>query len=255
MLAKLHKNESLNPPNFFRHMITSQKVSITPRILPALLGTFVLAVLGLGNVTHGASVRFLPMSEEIAARKIGLQDGKALTMLADLNVRKRSKAYTCKIGAKPLTLVALDRQRPNGLPAGVEISVAPEMKSPLVLIVASADAPSGMRTIVIEDGTNDFPWGSLRFVNTTEKPYIIRYDKETKAIPGEPKAVDVIPGGEARNMGVQLFSEAEPDAILYSAVWEHDPNLRKLIFILSQADAAHKELKLEVIPQDRRAKD
>ncbi len=40
--------------------------------------------------------------------------------------------------------------------------------------------------------------------------------------------------------------------ILYSAVWEHDPNLRRLIFIVSQADPAVKELKFEIIPQDKR---
>lgn len=236
-------------------MIASHQPSTTPRILPVLLTAAVVAVLGFCNVMLAASVKFLPLSDELAERKIGLQDGKALTPLADLNVRKRSKAYTCKTGKKPITLVALDRQRPNGKPSGVEIVLPPEMKSPLVLILASATDPSGMRAIVIEDGSIDFPWGALRFINTTEKPLMIRYDKETKAVPEPLKPVDVIPGGEARNIGIQLFSEAEPTTILYSAVWEHDPNLRKLVFILPQADPAQKELKLEIIPQDKRVKD
>lgn len=236
-------------------MIASHQTSTSPRVRPVLLVAAVVAVVGFCDVMHAASVKFLPLSDELAERKIGLQDGKAVTPLADLNVRKRSKAYTCKTGKKPLSLLALDRERPNGKPAGVEIVLPPEMKSPLVLILASATDPSGMRAIVIEDGSNDFQWGSLRFVNTTEKPLMIRYDKETKAIPEPLKPVDVIPGGEARNIGVQLFSETEPATILYSAVWEHDPNLRKLIFILPQADPAQKELKLEIIPQDKRVKD
>lgn len=221
----------------------------------ALITTVIVTILGFSSAMHAASVRFLPLGDDVAERKIGLQDDKSLTPLEDLSVRKRSKAYTCKAGKKPISLVALDRQRPNGQPLGVEVTIAPEMKSPLVLILASEDAPSGMRVMVIEDGSADFPWGSLRFINTTEKPYMIRCEKETKAIPGELKAVDINPGGEERNMGVELFSEAEPDVILYSAVWEHDPNLRKLIFISPQADPAQKELKLEVIPQDKRAKE
>ena len=62
------------------------------------------------------------------------------------------------------------------------------------------------------------------------------------------------PGGEARNIGVQVFSPTSPDTILYSAVWETDPNLRKLIFIVPAANPASKELTLEVIPQDKRVK-
>lgn len=236
-------------------MTTSRLTTAVSRGLPVLLTTAVAAVLGFAQTSHADAIRFLPLSEEIADRKIGLQEGKVLTPLGDLNARKRSKAYPCKFGQKPLSLVALDRERPNGKPAGVAILLPPEMKSPLVLILASADDPSGMRVMVMEDGSAAFPWGSLRFVNTTGKPFMIRYEKETKAIPEPLKPIDILPGGEARNIGIQLFSEADPKTILYSAVWEHDPNLRKLIFILPQADAAQKELKLEVIPQDRRVKD
>lgn len=237
-------------------MITHDAANIltAPRTRFALLASALVMVVGFSEVMHAASIRFLPVGDEVAERKIGLQDGKKLIPLEDLSVRKRSKAYTCKIDKKPIVLVALDRQRPNGQPSGVDVTIAPEMKSPLVLILASADAPSGMRVMVLEDGNTDFPWGSLRFINTTEKPFMIRCENETKPLPGELKPIDINPGGEERNLGVQLFTEAEPDALLYSAVWEHDPNLRKLIFIAPQADPAQKELKLEVIPQDKRAK-
>lgn len=63
------------------------------RGLPVLLTTAVAAVLGFGQTSRADSIRFLPLGEEIADRKIGLQDGKALTPLGDLNPRKRSKAY------------------------------------------------------------------------------------------------------------------------------------------------------------------
>ena len=235
-------------------MKTSHQTHAAPRgfrIFPAALA---LAVFALCNVAQAASIRFLAMNEEVAARKIGIQNGKRLTELKDLNPKKRSKAYSCTTGDKPPMLVALDRERPNGKPAGVEIILAADIKSPLVVILAEPDSPAGMRVIVIEDGEAGFPWGSLRFVNTADKPLMIRCEKETKAIPASFATIDIALGGEARNIGLQVFSETLPDAVLFSAVWEHDPNLRKLIFIVPAADPASKELTLEIIPQDKRAK-
>lgn len=233
-------------------MKASRQSATASRFFKSVLITGVFAA-GVG-FCHAGDIRFLPLTEEISERKIGLQGDKSVTPLADLNARKRSKAYTFKSGKKAITLLALDRERPNGNPAGVEIMIAPEMKSPLVLILADTEGPTGIRAIVVEDGSEGFPWGALRFVNTTGKPFMVRCEEEAKAIPGELEPCDIIPGGEARNIGIQLYSEDKPDTILYSAVWEHEPNLRKLIFIVPQADPAQQELKLEIIPQDKRAK-
>ncbi len=232
---------------FYQTHVTRRLVSIVPAAVA-------LAVFGLSNVAEAVSVRFLPMNEEVAGRKIGIQDSKRLTELADLNPKKRSKAYSCATGSAPPTLVALDRERPNGKPASVEITLAADLKSPLVLIFADSASPSGMRAIVVDDSDAGFPWGSLRFVNTSDKPLMIRCEKEIKAIPELFRTIDIAPGGEARNIGVQLFSEAAQEVVLYSAVWEHDPNLRKLIFIVPAANPASKEFTLEIIPQDKRAK-
>lgn len=219
--------------------------------LPAVLG---LALIGCCDASHAANIRFLPLNEDVAGRKIGLQDSKHLTELKDLNLKKRSEAYACDINGKPPILLALDRERPNGNPAGVEIPLAADMKAPLVLILAEPDSPAGMRVIVIDDGETGFPWGCLRFVNTSDKPLMIRFDNNTMAIPESFAMINVEPGGEARNIGVQVFSKETPDTVLYSAVWEHDPNLRKLVFIVPAADPTSKELTLDTIPQDKRAK-
>ena len=66
-----------------------------------------LAVFGLCDVAQAVSVRFLPINQEMAGRKIALQDGKRLTELDDLNPKKRSKAYACSAGKTPAALVAL----------------------------------------------------------------------------------------------------------------------------------------------------
>lgn len=235
-------------------MKTPSKALASTRVVSILTASAVLGLTAFCELAHAVPVRFLPMNEEVAARKIGLQDRKGLTELKDLNPKKRSESYSCAIGELPPTLVALDRQRPGGKPSGVEITFAPDMKSPLVLILPDPDHASGIRAIVVEDG-DGFPWGGLRFVNTSAKPLMIRCEKETVAIPESFAILDIAPGGEARNIGVQLFSEEEPDAVLYSAVWEHDPSLRKLIFIVAAEDPATKELALEIIPQDKRSQD
>ncbi len=235
-------------------MKTSHQNPVLRRASSIFPVALVLAVLGFSQVTEAVSIRFLPMNEELAERKIGLQDGKGTTELKDLNPKKRSKAYTLSKGDTPPALVALDRQRPMGKPACVELSLAADIKSPLVLILADPDHASGMRVIILEDSEAGFPWGSLRFVNVAARPFMIRCEKETKAIPELPGTIDIDPGGEARNIGVQLFAEEEPDAVLYSAVWEHDPNLRKLVLIVAAEDPGTKELSLEILPQDKRAK-
>lgn len=236
-------------------MKTIYQSPATFRVFPIFPVVLALALGGLWHVAQADSLRFLPLNEEVAGRKIGLQDGKGLVELKGLNPKKRSKAYALVAGGGPPVLAALDRERPGGKPAGVELLVAAEMKAPLVLILADPDHPSGMRAIVIEDGAAGFPWGSLRFVNTADKPLMIRCGKETLAIPKSPGVIDIAPGGEARNIGVQLYAEEEPDAVLYSAVWEHDPNLRKLIFIVPAGKSDTREIALEVIPQDKRAGD
>lgn len=235
-------------------MKTLYQTHFSLRIVSSFPAAVALAVFGFCDVAQAVSVRFLPINQEMAGRKIALQDGKRLTELEDLNPKKRSKVYSCSAGKTPPALVALDRERPNGKPASVDITLAADMKSPLVVILADPESPSGMRVFVMEDGEAGFPWGSLRFVNTADKPFMIRCEKETKAVPELFGTLDIAPGGEARNMGVQLFSEAAPEVIRYSAVWEHDPNLRKLIFIVPAANPASKELTLEIIPQDKRAK-
>lgn len=236
-------------------MKTLHQPPVTSRLLSSFPAALILAAINFCDLAAAASIRFLPVTEELAERKIGLQDSKGITELEELNPKKRSKAYSFSKGETPPSVVALDRQRPLGKPSGVDIILPAGIKSPLVLILEDPDHASGLRVIVMEDDAEGFSWGSLRFVNVADRPLTLRWDAETKAIPEAFGTVEINPGGAARNIGVQLFSEKEPDAILYSAVWEYDPNLRKLILILPAEDPASKDITLGIIPQDKRAKD
>jgi hypothetical protein len=236
-------------------MITFRLARVIPRLIFITPAVVLLAALGLGSPAAARSIRFLPLSEEIAERKIGLQDGGKITELKELNPRKRSAPHGLAKGDVPPSLVALDRQRPMGKPSGVEIILGKDLKSPLVLILEDTAHASGLRVVVMDDAEEGFPWGALRFVNLADKPLMVRCEAATKSIPKAFGIIDLTPGGDARNLGVQLFSEKEPDAVLYSAVWEHDPKLRKLIFIMPGENQASQELTLNIIPQDQRAKD
>lgn len=217
--------------------------------------TFAFAVAAFSSLLAAAEVRFLPVNQELAERKLALLDAKGTTELKDLSAVKRSKSYTVKEGETPLGLVALDRERPGGKPSGIELTIPAGMEAPLVLVFPDADSPAGFRAVVVDDSVAGFPWGALRFVNTTEKTLNLRCEKDSKLVPASHAVVDLAPGGEARNIGVQLTPENGPDEVLYSAVWEHDPNLRKLVLILGGGEEATAELTLAIIPQDKRAAD
>ena len=101
--------------------------------------------------------------------------------------------------------------------------------------------------------SNSFGWGTFRFINATGKELLVRNDKVTKSLPETWKAVDLNPGGAARNMGIQLAARDNLKAILYSAVWEYDPDVRKLIIIVPGTDAQSGVVNLKIIPEDRRS--
>jgi hypothetical protein len=224
------------------HTITTRVISV------------ILSVLCPSGSLAAAVIRFIPLNDEVAACSIALQDAERMTTLKDLNSQKRSKPYNCKIGKAPLRLVTKDRKGADGKPASAAILLPPEFKSPLVLLLSDPRHPSGIRALAIEDSSAGFAWGCLRFLNLTESPLMIRHGTVVESLPDGETPLDLVPGGEARNFGVQLFKEKEPSKVLYSAVWEHDPNFRTLIVIVPGADPKMKALDLSIIPEDRRLK-
>lgn len=198
-------------------------------------------------------IKFLPWDDTIAARKITFSDGKEIFELQDLHPDKRSKAYKWAGGDVPPVLGALDRTSEDGTPVTAPIKLPSGIKSPLVLILPDPKKPSGLRTYVIEDASDSFSWGTLRFINATGKELLVRQDKAIKKLSKTWKFTEFSPGGDSRNIGIQLASPDDLQAILYSAVWEYDPNVRRLIIVVPGTDAKDGALDLKVIPEDRRA--
>lgn len=223
-----------------------------------ILRRFLFAVVLVGSLavvssSSAAPIRFLAWDDTIAARKIGFSNGTEVAELQNLHPHKRSKTINWTSGEVPPALVALDRTSPDGKPVTAPIKFTPDLKSPLVLILPDPAHPSGLRCFVIEDSSSSFSWGSFRFINATGKELLVRNDKVTKSLPETWKAVDLNPGGGMRNMGIQLAARDNLTAVLYSAVWEYDPDVRKLIIIVPGTDAQSGAVSLKIIPEDRRS--
>jgi hypothetical protein len=215
--------------------------------------TLFVALLMICPSLSAAPIRFLAWDESITTRKLSFSDGKELTELDDLHPHKRSKPLNWTVSELPPGLLALDRSSADGKPISAPIKLSPDLKAPLVLILPDPKHPSGIRCFVIDEDTAGFTWGTLRFINATGKELLVKQDKEIKALPETWKAVDIAPGGSMRNIGIQMASRADLKSVLYSAVWEHDPDVRKLIIVVPGTDAQSGSLNLKIIPEDRRA--
>ncbi len=228
---------------------------VLPMIIPPLRLSvmLVLGMLALPAPLLAAPFRFLAWDDAVAARKIGLQNGTTVTELQELHPNKRSGTAEAAGGELPLQLVALDRVAPDGKPATVEIKMPAGVQTPLVLILPDSKQATGFRPFVIEDDATKFAWGTVRFVNATGKELLVRLENAIKPLPAAWNPVDVVPGGEARNTGVQLVAREDTKSILYSAIWEHDPQIRKLVFIVPGADVRTGAVDFKIIPEDRRA--
>jgi hypothetical protein len=220
--------------------------------ITSLLRVIMFSMLCPCGIVCAASVRFVPLNDEIAALKIAVKDARKTVTLKDLNPLKRSNAYPCTIGNAPLELVALDRKSADGMPETVGISIAPDIQSPLVLILPDPQHPSGLRAIAFDDSPAAFPWGFIRFLNTTGSPLTIRFGADIKPLPEGDRVVDIKPDNSARRIGVQILKGKDLEEILYSAVWENDPQVRKLVLLVAGNNPQTKAIELKVIPEDQR---
>lgn len=210
-----------------------------------------LILVSLAAPLSAVPLRFLPWDDEVAARKLALGGGKAETALPEMHPHKRSKPLAITLGETPPLLIALDRKGADGKPLSVVIKVAQGMISPLVLILSDPKNPAGLRTFVVEDNPTTFPWGTSRFINATSKQLLIRQEKIVTPLPPGWTPVDTSPGGEARNVGVQVAARDDLKSILYSSVWEYDPQIRKLIFIIPGGDERTGAIEMKIIPESR----
>jgi len=217
-----------------------------------LITGVILTTITLLCPLHALPFRFLAWDSEIAARKIGVIDNSKVSEFQNLDPFRRSGVFNIAGGGAPIFLVANDRMDAEGKPTTVEIKLAAGISAPLVIILPDPSHPTGLRPFVIDDSPRTFAWGSMRFVNATGKELLFRSDKSVISLPGTWTPTDFAPGGATRNMGVKMAAKDNLDDLLYSAVWEHNPDVRNLVLIIPDTKAQSTKVSLKTIPENRR---
>ncbi|QJE95148.1 hypothetical protein [Luteolibacter luteus] len=187
----------------------------------------------------------------MATRKLGLKYGEKVEELKGLHPLKRTKAVNVT-GETPPQIVALDKKDPQGKPLSVDIKLPADLKSPLVLIIPDPKHPTGVRPYVIEDNTANFKWGSIRVLNATGKVALIKVDTKVAELPSVWSPIDIDPGGTTRNVSVQAAMKDKPANVLYSAVWEHNVDVRELVIVVPSTTGGPGEIDFKVIPENRK---
>jgi len=211
----------------------------------------VLALIAFHGSLAAAPFRFLAWDDAMAARKFAIKSGEQMIEIKNLHPLKRTGTVNVGVETVPL-LVAMDKKDAEGKPLAVEIKMPADLQSPLVLIIPDPKHPTGVKPFVIDDNTARFKWGTMRVLNATGKTAMIKVDQSVAQLPPNWTPVDIDPGGQVRNMGVQAAMKDKPTEILYSAVWEHDPDVRELIIVLPSQDARTGALEFKVIPENRK---
>lgn len=206
-------------------------------------------LLALGGNLSAATLRFLPWDDATAARRIALQSGSSLTEITGLHPLRRSRPFGAAENGE-FRIVTLDRKDPEGKPVTVPLKMDAGMKSPLVLILPDPNSPSGLRAFPVDDNAEAFPWGGLRFINATGRSFLVQHGQVVKPLPKSWTPMDIMPGRAACNVMVRIAEQTDARNILYSGVWEHSPDVRKLVFVVPGTDRTAVDMK--IIPEDRR---
>lgn len=218
-----------------------------------LLPSITLTCLLCCHSLHALPLRILAWDDSVAARKLVILSSKGTQELDRLHPLQRTPVYQISgtVDAPPV-IQALDKVGPDGKPATMAIKIPEGLKNPLLLLLPDDKSPTGLRQFVIEDSVADFKWGSIRLVNASGKAMIFNWEKKLIKVPASWAPMDVSPGGKSHNMEVLLFLEDQPQAPIYSAIWEHREEFRKLVFIVSNPNQSESRVSFKFIVEDRR---
>lgn len=219
------------------------------RRFSALSALLILAA----SLPAAAAVRVLAWDDEVAARELSLVTGNGTHVLDDLHPLQRSKDYPDPPEDGRLQVLAMDRIDDEGQPAVLTIRSTAGVRRPLVLLLPDPNAPSGLSSFVIEDDIASFAWGTMRFLNATGRELIFQWEQRATTLPATWRAVDVAPGGSERNLGIRVSLSENPAEALYSAVWEHNPDIRRVVIVTPSDDPRLGPIAFKILPEARPA--
>lgn len=207
------------------------------------------------SLFHSASalppVRLLAWDDQVAGRKLALTNGNEVVEITGLHPSKRGRPIKMSGGEGPLFILALDKPPVDGKPVQRAFAIGSAVGNPLVVLLPDPSDPTGVRAMTIDDDPKGFAWGSYRFLNATSKEIVIQLEKTVRPVPPGWKPVELLPGGATRGVPVIFGTAGRMTKPVYSAVWEFDPGIRTLCFLVPGTDPGQSPIAVKAIPEDR----
>lgn len=195
--------------------------------------------------------RVLAWDEAVAARKLALVSGAASVEIVGMHPSKRTAPLRLKAGG-PLMLRALDRPAgADGKPVERACAVPATVVKPLLVLLPDEAHPAGIRVLVADDNPAGFRWGTFRFLNATSKGLVVQLERKAVRVPQGWKPIDLDLGGDKRGFGARVALEESIETPVYTAIWEYDPEVRTLCFVVPGTDPRLGPVAFKAIPEDR----
>jgi hypothetical protein len=202
------------------------------------------------SARSAVAIRVLAWDHDIADRKLSLVNGANLVPIVHMHPLKRTEVFRVT-GDGGVVVRATDKGLdPDGKPFDLPVKVG-EIKRPLLLLLPDPKHPTGLRGMVIDDGTEGFKWGSFRFFNTTDKELVVQFDQKAISVPGGWKPVNFEMDGEPRGFAVRVATREEIEQPLYTAAWEYDPEVRTVVFMVPGNDPRESPVSFKAIPEEK----
>lgn len=200
---------------------------------------FAAALLFFGCLSASAvPLKFLAWDESVAARKLSVAYGKKSIDIGYMHPSARTDPLAVPADAENLRLVTRDRTDEKGRLLFVPLRIPAGVKKPLFLLMPDKKTKTGLRVLVFNDDPARFRWGTIRLLNFTGRPLVLRWGKKTVHLPNTTRPMTIAPGGKTRNVEVQLYLKDNSKRPLYSALWEYRADMRQIVFAVPNSDPA-----------------
>ena len=204
----------------------------------------------LGTAPAAQPPRALAWDDSVATRKLSLVAGKSSVELGAMHPSQRTAPLRIK-GDGPLVIRADDRNGADGTPVTRPCPIPESVVKPLIVLLPDPKDPTGIRPLVLDDDPDSFRFGEFRFLNATPKELVVQLEKQAKRVPPGWKPTDILLEGDRRGIGARVALGEAIETALYTAVWEHNPDVRTLCIMVPGDDPRLSPVLFKAIPEDR----
>jgi hypothetical protein len=213
---------------------------------------YFLALVQLMSSNLGAApIKFLAWDEQVASRKLAVAYGNKSVEIGYMHPSTRSQAVNVPSNSEGLRIEVRDRPPVEGVFVSVPLMIPEGIKNPLAILFPNKSSASGLGLFIIEDDLEALGWGQISLINATSNPLIFSYDDDRVGLKPGRTPVLVEPASESGYMQVKISSVANPDKALYSAVWNYNDGVRKLVFIMPGKDRSRGAVDFKFILEKR----